>query len=341
MKGQVIGAPSKAIRKPSAAVGGASSSQGTARRVVVEQPVGSAATIVKKQSVESMDEDFAVILHRLVCANLPNLTLVDDIPTMYQQMQRSTFPKVAGGVASVLTSQFPHILSFTRMDGKLFASPLNPPETSVEGIVAIHKRARAGHQPVAAAAVVAATPSRPQLNEQTLALVSQGVKKVLQTTPSIGQAINMNELRSQISKGFFDMFKMPIALEGGKVLVDPITILQKGEGTLFTKLVEEPVTGHVSVKAIISTSSSQSGSKQIGGSMSGAAAALDPQVTEGLKRLRFAIKKNIDLIDVALARPGAAGIDVELQKSGIETMISEQFKFTEVLTHMFPASRTT
>jgi len=341
MKGQVIGAPTKTVRKPSSnkpPPGG-------------RRPNTAASSSVKPTTGETADEHIAVALHRIVCANLPNLTLVDDINNMYQQMYRKNFPRIDnGGMVNFIVTQYSHILNITNVNGQIFAGPVNPPETSAQGIIVIHRRSRSSSGSAGSASVwssaqavppVTSSPPlsapsappvspRPQMNEQTLSLLSQGVRKVLTTFPGLGEADNIEELRSKISQGFFDMFKMPIALEAGKILVDPITILKKGEGTLFSKLVEEPVTGRVSVKGINKVVTPPVAAKNSG--------THDPQITEGMKKLRTTLVRNLELIDSALAGYTSVA-DLQLCINGLGLLTDQETKFAENFQIMFPSNR--
>ena len=98
--GHVIGAPSKgpnSIRK----TGGNKPS--TANRY----------PSTNSSSAGKADEHIALALHRIVVANLPNQTLVEDINNLYQQMFRRNFPKISNfGIANGLKSNYDHILKF-------------------------------------------------------------------------------------------------------------------------------------------------------------------------------------------------------------------------------------
>ena len=335
MKGgrQVIGAPSKgppgvkktsSLHKPSSA--------GSVRPAPA-------------LSAEKADEKLAFELHRIVAANLPNLTLVDDVNNLYQEMFHRNFPKISQlGILHGLKSNYDHILNFSTINNKVYCGPANGADISKDDLLALHKRSREEVvatpvpaqivKPVGAVTSVSSikppAQSRAQVNEQTFSYLSQGVRTVLSADPSVGQAANLEELGEKISKSFFEMFRIPIALEAGKILVDPITILRKGEGTLFAKLVEEPVTGRVSVKPI-------SVQKQT----SPSSAEYESSVVEKLKRLRSSIVRNLEFIDTVLTRslPLASKIEADVFANGILTLVDYQEKSSGALLSFFPGIR--
>ena len=330
--------------------GGAHADANSARVAQAAVHAHRARTAPQPATVPVSDVDFAVNLHRLVVANLPMRTDVDAIPQKYEMMFRLPFPIPPmpigpTGLAALLTRDFRHILIFTHnRSGQVFVEPALSPEIPLDEVARIHVATRSAAGPVPQPMPSAGAPSMTtgqKLSpdeERSAQLILKALHKVIVMNPALGEADSLEKLRDNILDAFYDMFGTPMVLSSG-LPVDPIELIRKNEKRVFTKLIQEPVTGRVTVRAIVEgpsfipqvTLTAPPGGKTGGGSAEGFRT-----VNEAMVKLRSHLVANLGLIDVALARGDRMAIpDPALWKQALETLIGQEVQSTGILTNLF------
>ncbi len=174
---------------------------------------------------------------------------------------------------------------------------------------------------------------------EALALLAKAVHELLRMKPEIGEGANLDELRKNISECFFTWFHVPMTVAGGTIPIDPLSLMEKFQGTLFTRVMEEPVTGSVFVKAIVALpplppvipppQAKPVPAKPL---------ALPAEVEVAALRLRAHLEKSLVVLDSALSGKRSFDIpDTNLWKNALDTLLSQESQALEVLSNLFPS----
>lgn len=316
------------------------------------------------------DVDIAVNLHRLVGSNAPRATPVEALPEQYMQMYWQPFPippevVPPGGLADVLAREFGHLFTFSKnRAGAPYVSTVMPADTPLDQVARLHIEARMAQQPpppvskkapakkptpvavakaVAPAAQVPAGPSPVKLSadeEASAQTLLKGLHCVLVGNSKLGDAQSMEELRRNLQLGFFELFQLPLVLSSSKI-ADPIELVLKGQMKCFTRLLQDPLNGTVSVKAL--TENVQI--PQIGSlthdwmkaprttvpPSPDATSTVKPAVDALFKRLRDQLVENLSMVDGAIANPNLNVPDVKLWTQALETLCHQERQTRDIL----------
>ena len=307
------------------------------------------------------DVDFAVNLHRIVAQSLPRRTEVDSIPASYLQTFWKPFPippevvpAGPGGLAAVLQRDFGHLLSFSQnRQGVWCADLVFAPETALEEIARFHIDFRTGKlqpppiqssspQGPAPAAIVQPPPTiqtktLSKEEEASAQLLLKGLHKVLLAFPDVGQADSIADLQRRLREGFYRVFNLPLVLSSG-LAVDPVELIRKNQQKSFSRILEDPMTGAASVKAIGDNPQFVPvGSVTIGSSVS---PQVTPQQRQGppmqaaMKQLRQLLAENLMLVDKGLAGPVSVP-DPNLWNTALATLIQQETQTRDILVSLF------
>jgi hypothetical protein len=290
------------------------------------------------------EAELAVNLHKLITSNLPNRTEVSAIPQQYGAMFRTQFPiPPNAGIDTVLGRDFSHLFSLSRnRTGQVFVEPRIGSDLPIEEVVRIHlTHLKASMQPKSPPLPLNPPPAPSQQpskltaeEERTVQLILRGIHKILIMHPTIGDANSINDLRNALLEAFYDILGVPMVIPSSNRRVDPIELIRKNQGKVFTRLVEEPVTGKVSVKAITERPH------------------FVPQVTLGfqtrsiqttpntilhelVQSLRSQLATNLNSLDRAIASGFDRKVaDPKLWKEALEALISHEDQTTSILNNL-------
>lgn len=301
--------------------------------------------------------DFAVNLHRLVVSNLPMRTEVDSIPQRYSAIFRIPFPiSPTVPLAAVLTHDFGHLFAVTQnRSGQVFVEPKLGPDLPLEEVARMHQahiRALVAPQPPIfhsnnppvrqvpmpmpqPAPQRTVTGNLTPREEKSVLLMLKGLHKVLLMHPELGESDSISNLRDSLLDAFFDIIGLPMVCPATQRSVDPIELLQKNQGKVFTRIIEEPVTGKVSVRAI--AENPQFGPQ--GSLSSGTVGTPVPRTgfSAMLQLLREQILANSFIVESALNDRHLAQriADRNLWQQAMETLINQEKQATSILNSLF------
>ena len=289
------------------------------------------------------ETDLAVYLHRLIASNLPMRTEVATIPQQYSLMFRTPLPIPPNvGIETVLGRDFPHLFALSRnRSGQVFVEPRLGADAPIEEVARIHLahlKAGVGPQPlpqpinppVASPQPTKLTPEE----EKTVQLILRGIHKVLIMHPQIGDANSIDDLRNAILDAFYDIIGVPMVLPSSNRRVDPLELVRKNQGKVFTRLVEEPVTGRVSVKAITERPHFV---PQVTLAFPTRPIQTKPNtiVHDLVQKLRTQIASNLSSLDRAIASGFDKNVaDPKLWKEALEALITHEAQTTSILNNL-------
>lgn len=313
------------------------------------------------------DLDFAVNLHRVVAQQLPRRIEVDNIPAVYLQTFWKPFPippevvpAGPGGLAAVLQREFGHLLSFSQnRQGVWCADLVLPPETPLEEIARFHIDFRSSHvQPPTGLKAIApqgqpsqgSVPSvqtQPPIKqhhvlqtrtlskeeEASAQLITRGIHQTLLANPSVGEAVSMQDLQRQLQEAFYKLFRLPLVLASG-LPVDPLELVRKNQQKSFSRILEDPMTGSTTVKAIGDNPQFVPIVSLLGMDAKGPAAVPADPLQAGMKQLRLLLAENMKLIDMALAGPVNVP-DANLWKNALTTLVQQETQTRDILVNLF------
>jgi hypothetical protein len=290
-----------------------------------------------------------------------------------------------GGLADVLAQTFGHLFAFSKnRAGAPYISTLLPADTPLDQVARVHLESRMSQQkamggpppakiqskkppsthPLATtsmakvappakspqASPVATNTIAPKLSpEDELMAVAfqQGLHQVLLSNPILGQARSLVDLRNNLQEGFYETFQLPIVLSGAQP-VDPIELIHKGQGKSFTRLLEDPLTGSVVVKAMtgdsvkfgpiqslsydwpkrVPVSTGREDSVMVAPIQ---AAPRSDDILSLFHRLRELLVDNLNTVDSAIANPSLSVPDVSLWIQALETLCSQERQTRDIL----------
>lgn len=301
---------------------------------------------------EMSEPEFAFTLHKIALAALPNKTPVNSVPSSFSAITRGQpfpipperIPPGPEGLASILSAAYHHILNFTQnREGQIFMSPIFPPETTMEKIRDVLVKARGEETAPKAAAPKSAPAPKPapldpstvfSQHSESVNLLARGICELLRHRTDIGEAESIDGLRAKISENFYSFFKLPLSVAGSRVPVDPILILEKFQGALFSRIMEEPVTGGVFVKPLAEAPAAPAVSKPPASRLQ---STLPAEVNVSAVNLRAQLARSLDILDAALSGTKKFEIpDPVLWKNALETLLNQENQAVEVLANLFP-----
>jgi hypothetical protein len=326
--------------------------------------------------IPQTDVDIAVDLHRLVASNAPRPTLVESIPEQYMQMYWKPFPippeaVPPGGLPDILARDFGHIFQFTRSrSGESLVTTALPPETPLDHVALFHMetmRARLPpgappRPPIASVAANAPPPTKkakaspkqgpkskapsaagptklsPE-QEQSAQLLMRALHQVLLANPSYGEASSYADLRGKLQDGFYELFELPLLLSTGES-VDPIELVQRGQGKAFSRILEDPLSGSVVVKSL-----SENPQFPSVGSLNFAWSTLpSPPPPQAAKqtpppedvivlalRLKELLLDNLRRVDQAIDNPPSNPANIGLWKQAFEALCGQESQSSQIL----------
>jgi len=239
------------------------------------------------------------------------------------------------GLAHVLGTRFGSILKLSQnnRDGKIFSEPILAVNMSLDDVMRVqakymqHDPATPSQQGSVAPIASISTPS-----QETLELFAKGVHRLLIKNAKIGEAENLDALKMQIHGGFFELFKIPLAIE---TPLDPLVVIQQAGGSMFGRLIEEPVTGRVSVSAVVSSKPTALVKPIITKTTPAVEKIPDTIITVLTRQLRTQLLQNLDIVDKALSGGQLDVPDESLWKNALETLINQQVQASDILNNLF------
>ena len=304
----------------------------------------------------SSDVDCAVDLHRLVASNAPRPTPVEAIPEQYMQMYWKPFfipPEAVppGGLADILARDFGHILNFqTNRSGEAFVTTKMAPDIALDQVARFHsehrqerpqKRPKSSPKapPVSEPVTVSVSSTKLSVEqEQSAQWLIRGLHIALTADPRIGEASSLPELRDKLQAGFFSVLQLPIVLCTGQ-LVDPIELVQKGQGKCFSRILQDPLSSAVAVKAlaenpqfvpVVSLTFGWETKPQVEPEPP-VAPKIPPEIPLLFNRLRNLMSDNMKILDAAMAKPSSKIPDVGLWKQALETLCGQEMTIKNIL----------
>jgi len=281
-----------------------------------------------------------------------------------------------GGLADILARDFGHIIQiqFNRAH-EAFVTTVLPPETNLDAVAEYHIEKRRiaktkSERPLkknktetevraktpavkppsvpvnvkaSPQAVSAQPPTQPVVTklskeqEESAGWLLRGLHMALSSDPKIGETESTNALREKLQAGFYEALQLPIILCTGQ-LIDPIELLQKGQGKCFSRILQDPLSSAVSVKALGENVVFPS----IGSlTFNWQAQAEEPKTRPAppgneipilFQQLRSLLTENLRIVDLALAKPNAKIPDLALWKKALETLCGQELTTRNILT---------
>ena len=318
------------------------------------------------------DVDFAVDLHRLVASNAPRPTPVESIPEQYMQMYWKPFPippeaVPLGTLPDILARDFGHLFAFNRTTrtGEVFVTTALPPDNPLDNVASFHIETRRSEwalsQPTQQPAKAAAPPAKkakaspkqgpkasPVTNaagvkltagqEQSAQLLMRVLHQLLLSNPSVGEGSSFLELRGKLQDGFYDLVQLPLVLSTGES-VDPIELISKGQGKCFSRVLQDPLSESVSVKAFAENPQFPPVSTLTFNWSQGAAQVRQQPLpmqasVEAMKLatgLRQKLVDNLKMLEQAIAKPPTNPTSVGLWKQAFEALTVQETQNGQIL----------
>jgi hypothetical protein len=194
------------------------------------------------------------------------------------------------------------------------------------------KAKQASPQPAPRPSIVSLTKEQ----EESAQLLLKGVYHTLLENPACGEGESLTDLRKKLQMGFYSVFQLPMILCSGE-LVDPIELVQKGQSKCFSRLLEEPLTGAVSVLVLSENPvfppvvSLTTGWELVPPVIRKTSPSPSPEIMALFSKLRELVHANLLVIDSALAKPPMDIPDLTLWKQALETLCGQQMQSRDIL----------